>query len=115
MQISGKIAEIGETVSVKETFKKRDFVIEFAKNPKYPQMVQLQVVQDKCAVLDELRQGDEVSVEFDVEGRKWTNAKGEDKYFNTLKAWNVEKIGGNHAPEKLDNQKPADGDSDLPF
>lgn len=127
MNVSGKLIEIGEVVQVKETFKKRDFVIEFSKNPKYPEVIQFQVAQDKCALLDGLMVGDEVDIDFDLRGRKWTDSKGAVKYFNTLQAWKVARVGepsqSSYADSKNVGERHAamnapatdDGDSGLPF
>ncbi len=89
MNVSGKIVEIFETVKIKESFQKREFVLEFASNPKYPELVKFELVQDKCNLLDNFKVGQEVSVEFDLRGRKWTDQKGAVKYFNTLQAWRL--------------------------
>ena len=94
MKISGKIIEIFDTVAVSEKFKRRAFVLEFAKNPKYPEVVQFELNQDKCKLIDGISIGDEVEVEFDVSGRKWVDPKGVAKYFNTLKAWKIQRLGG---------------------
>ena len=118
MNITGRIVEIFDTVELGEKkFKKREFVVEYAKNPKYPEVVKFELNQDKCGLVDCLNTGDAVEVEFDVGGRKWTNQKGEVKYFNSLKAWKVSKIGGESAksePEQRE-QQPADCDDNLPF
>ena len=34
--------------------------------------------------------GDELDVHFNLKGRKWTDPKGEVKYFNSLQAWRLE-------------------------
>ena len=33
--------------------------------------------------------GQDVTVEFDLRGRKWTDRQGQVKYFNTLQAWRL--------------------------
>lgn len=93
MNITGKIVEIGSIVAVNEKFKKREFVIEYAKNPKYPQILQFDLNQDKVDILDGMNEGDEVSVEFDVGGRKWVNPSGASRYFNKLLAFKVTATG----------------------
>jgi hypothetical protein len=89
MNVTGKLVEIFETAKIKETFQKREFVLEYATNPKYPELVKFEVVQDKCALLDDFRVGQDVSVEFDLRGRRWTDQQGTVKYFNTLQAWRL--------------------------
>ena len=121
MNIAGRIVEIFNTIAVNEKFKKREFVIEYAKNPKYPELVKFELNQDKCGLVDCLNTGDMVEVDFDVGGRKWTDKQGVVKYFNSVKAWKVTKIGGESQgkdeapPPTPPMQTPSDGDDNLPF
>ena len=59
-------------------------------NPKYPQVVLFQLTGDRCAQLDGLNVGDQVSIEFSLRGREWKSPSGEVKYFNSLDVWRVE-------------------------
>ena len=123
MEISGKILEIFDTQQIKETFKKRDFVIEYAENPTYPEFIKFEIIQDKCVLLDDFKAGDQVSVNFNLKGRKWTDPQGQVKYFNSLQAWKIvgeEQAANNEAPpqsEKEPDWMSADDQSkeDLPF
>jgi len=89
MEIKGKIKKISETVQISERFRKREFVIEYANNPDYPQPLQFEMVQDRCELLDPFEVGQDVEVFFDLRGREWTNPQGEVKYFNSLQAWKL--------------------------
>lgn len=124
MNISGKLVEIFETVKIKESFQKREFVLEFASNPKYPELVKFELVQDKCSLLDQFKVGQEISVEFDLRGRKWTDQKGAVKYFNTLQAWRISAGDGASGAAPLDQGEPpmedtedcsGEKDGGLPF
>ncbi|MEM7107716.1 MAG: DUF3127 domain-containing protein [Bacteroidota bacterium] len=90
MNIKGKILEISETQQVTNTFKKREFVIEYVENPQYPEFIKFELIQDKCDLLNNFSVGDELDVHFNLKGRKWTDPKGEVKYFNSLQAWRLE-------------------------
>jgi single-stranded DNA-binding protein len=90
MEATGKLHTIFETKQVSERFTKREFVIELADNPKYPQVVLFQLTGDRCAQLDGMRVGDAVRIEFSLRGREWRNPQGEVKYFNSLDVWRVE-------------------------
>ena len=92
MDITGKIIEIFETQNIKDTFRKREFVLEFAENPQYPEFIKFEFIQDKCDILDDYTAGQEVNVAFNLKGRKWTDPKGEVKYFNTLQAWRLQPV-----------------------
>ena len=89
MEIKGKIKKISETVQISERFRKREFIVEYASNPDYPQPLQFEMVQDRCELLDPFEVGQDVEVFFDLRGREWTNPQGEVKYFNSLQAWKL--------------------------
>lgn len=119
MNITGKLEVKNKTSQVSESFCKRGFVIEYADNPTYPQLIQLEFIQDKCGLLDGFNVGDIVSVEYNLQGRKWVSPKGEDIYFNTLQAWRIAKGSGTHdlTPEHTAANNIASGSAspDLPF
>ena len=89
MEIKGRIKKISETVQISERFRKREFVVEYASNPDYPQPLQFEMVQDRCELLDSFQEGQQVEISFDLRGREWTNPQGQVKYFNSLQAWKL--------------------------
>lgn len=89
MDIKGKLTAVFDEQQVTATFKKREFVVEFAENPQYPELVKFEMIQDKCPQLDNFNIGQEINVAFNLKGRKWTDPQGVDKYFNTLQAWKI--------------------------
>ena len=91
-KLQGKIKVISETQEISEKFKKREFVVTDSSSM-YPQDVMFQSVQDKCAMLEGYSVEDEVEVSFNLRGREWTSPDGVVKYFNTLDAWRIEKMG----------------------
>jgi single-stranded DNA-binding protein len=123
MIVEGKITEKFDTQTIKETFKKREFVLEFAENPQYPEFIKFELIQSNCEQLDSINPGDEVIVNFNLKGRKWTDPKGEVKYFNSLQAWRVD-VKTDSAPAGNDSPPPPtqewmkedfSKDDDLPF
>jgi single-stranded DNA-binding protein len=94
IETTGKLHAIFDTKQVSERFTKREFVVEVADNPKYPQVVLFQLTGDRCTQLDELSVGDEVRIEFSLRGREWKSPQGEVKYFNSLDVWKVEAARG---------------------
>ena len=126
MEIQGRLLEVGETVEVSDRFRKREFVIEYADNPQYPECLKFELVQDKCALLDGYNPGSDVVVHFDLKGRKWTDPQGQVKYFNSLRAWRLNPAGAeteaptepSPPPESVgpapENLGPPDSD-ELPF
>ena len=68
---------------VNDKFKKLEFVVTDTAS-QYPQHVSLQLTQDRTSLLDNVNEGDKITVSFNLRGREWTSPQGEVKYFNTL-------------------------------
>lgn len=126
MDIKGKLVEIFDTTRVSDKFQKREFAVEYAENPSYPEYIKFELIQDKCSLLDQFHVGQEVQVHFNLKGRKWTDPQGAVKYFNSLQAWKVVAVGSEqpHAPnppaDNYGEQKEpewlsAQNPDDLPF
>ena len=101
MEIQGRLLEVEETVDVSDRFRKREFIIEYADNPQYPEYLKFELVQDKCALLDGYNTGSDVVVHFDLKGRKWTDPQGQVKYFNSLQAWRLASVGDTGPPPTM--------------
>ncbi len=112
IEVSGKLHTINETKQVSERFSKREFVVELADNPKYPQLVLFQLTGDRCTQLDEFKQGDEVRIEFSLRGREWRSPQGELKYFNSLDVWKLEPGRGRRASGSGPTQQQQRSSSD---
>ena len=122
MEIKGKVHEVGATQQVSETFKKRDLIVEYAENPTNPEYIRFEALQDKTALLDTFKAGDEVEVFFNLRGRPWTDKTGKTSYFNSLVIWRINAIAAGApaaatpayaAPVDVSNT-PGE-DDDLPF
>ena len=116
--ITGKIHVIKDTQEVSASFKKREFVLEYATNPMYPQYLAFQVLQDNVEMLDTYNVGDIVKVDFDIRGREWTSPQGEVKFFNSLDAWRMTLESAGAEPEKKSQPEPVANQpdmTDLPF
>jgi len=90
LEIQGTIKVINPEHQVSPTFKKRELVI--VTDSQYPETILIEFVQDKCDLLDNCRVGEFVKVGINLGGREWVNPQGETKYFNSIKAWRIEKI-----------------------
>jgi hypothetical protein len=131
MEVIGTLKTKFDTQKVSDRFQKREFVLTTEANTPYPQHVSFQVTQDKCSLLDQFNNGEEVKVQFNLRGREWNGPQGV-KYFNTLEAWRIEKVQGSNSPSSSQQggnassgsvnpptspvftSNPADND-DLPF
>ena len=107
-EVEGKLHRIFPTEQKSTSFSAREFVLE-VQDGNYPQLIKFQAVQDRCALLDNLREGEQVKVSFDLRGREWNG-----KYLTNLNAWRIEVAGaataaGNTtAPATADERFPAD-------
>jgi hypothetical protein len=110
-KLNGVIKVIKPTQQVSEKFSKREFVVTDLSEAQYPQDIQLELTQDKVSLLDTLMEGQEVEVSFNLKGREWVSPTGDVKYFNSLQAFRVDKVGGSPAPS---NPIPVANDA-LPF
>ena len=97
IKITGQVYHVGQVEQVSEKFRKREFVIKT--NEQYPQLVLLQVVNDRCELLDSLRLNDNVDAFINIRGREWTDRNGARKFFNTLEAWQVTFASISNRPE----------------
>lgn len=98
----GVIHSIGETTEYGNNgFTKREFVIKLTgedENPAYPNHIALELVRDKCALMDQYNIGDEIQVHFNLSGRLWSGGGKGEKCFTSLQAWRIQSVG---------NQPPA--------
>ena len=83
-ELTGKIKLIQEPKTFDSGFTKREMVV-IVEDGKYPQEINIEFVQDKTALLDNLRPGEEVTVTFDIRGREYNG-----RYFNNLVGWKLE-------------------------
>ena len=115
--VTGRLHRKFSAEQTTERFRKRDFVIELAENPRYPQFVQFQLTGDRCESLDEFQEGDELRIEFSLRGREWTPREGgEPRYFNSLDVWTVERAtAGAHGEEPPPPEEPPSFADDPPF
>jgi len=113
---SGRLHKVFDTEQKSASFQAREFVIEVA-DGKFPQMVKFQLTQDKCTIIDDYSEGDEITVDFDLRGREWN-----DKYFTNLNAWRIARgeaqeaaPASNEANSGVPAAATADFDDDIPF
>ncbi len=92
MNIKGKVLEIFPVQQVKDSFRKREFVVEYHENGQYSEYLKFELVQDRCDLLNDYKIGEDVEVQFNLKGRVWTNPQGEKVYFNSLQAWRIDKV-----------------------
>lgn len=85
-EIIGNLHKVFDVESKSSSFQTREFVISVAEGT-YNQYVKFQLVQDRCGIIDQFKEGSEVKVFFDLKGREWQG-----KYFTNLQAWKVDAV-----------------------
>lgn len=121
LQITGELHKVFPSEQKTDSFQAREFVIRT--DGQYPQFVKFQLTQDRTGLIDLYREGQEITVHFDLRGRAWTNQKGKEVYFTTLNAWRLE--GQAQAPASTPAPTPesepagveasSEADDNLPF
>lgn len=91
MELNGKLLRIEPIEQITEKFKKRRLIVEYAKNENYPQVIEFTLTQANVSLADNLNQGDEVKLFFDLKGRE-SILNGVKKVFNTLDIWRIEVV-----------------------
>ncbi|MDO6805125.1 DUF3127 domain-containing protein, partial [Wenyingzhuangia sp. 1_MG-2023] len=96
-ELQGIVHSIDETRAYGQNgFTKREFVVKLTgdgEKPEYPNYIALELIKDKCALMDSYNPGDEVQVSFNLSGRLWSAAGKPEKCFTSLQAWRVERVG----------------------
>jgi hypothetical protein len=93
-QITGVIKLINPTQTFDSGFQKREFVV--TTKEQYPQDIKLEVVKEKCSVLDGYKVGQSVVVDLNIRGNEYQG-----KYFVSLQAWKIA-ASGQAAPDAND-------------
>lgn len=126
MELQGTIKKLTDIQTFASGFQKREMVL--MTEEQYPQPINIEFLQDKADLLNNLTEGEQVKVHINIRGREWTSPQNEVKYFNSIVGWRVEKVEGETSTEPV-SAKPAgdrtaaakgsdvfaDEDDDLPF
>ncbi|MCD6178271.1 MAG: DUF3127 domain-containing protein [Bacteroidales bacterium] len=127
-EISGKLIEKYDTVVISDRFKKRELVLEKKESTpngfEYVETIKFQLTQDKCDMLDSFNVGDDITIQFNIKGKRWEK-DGRVSYFNNLDAWRIEKQNNNQTTPPASTEVPPasteippaelDESDDLPF
>lgn len=105
LEVTGKLIVKYDTAQVSDKFKKREFVLELAEEINgniYTNYAKMQLVQNKCEIIDRYNTGDIVKVSFNIKGTRYEK-DGKVNYFSNLDAWRVEPANAG-APAGSNNQ-----------
>lgn len=92
--LTGVIAQIGAVNEITPKFKKREIVLEFTETlpsgQNYTHYFVGQATNNKCAILDPFKVGDNVTCHFNIRGSK-SEKNGQTKYYCGNEIWRLEK------------------------
>ena len=97
-ELKGKLIVKNDVQQITATFQKREFVVECEENNAgrvFTDYIKFQLVQDKCAILDQYKIGDTINVTFSIKGTKWEK-EGNTNYFTNLNAWKIDGASTTH-------------------
>ena len=114
-EITGTLLNRSETETKGESFQVRTFGIKVSDGGKYDNYASFQLTQERCKLIEDFAQGDEIKVYFDVRGRQW-----QQKIFTNLQAWRIEKLDSAQPAAPKPQQEPAkepepESTEQLPF
>lgn len=113
MTVSGKIEFIETAKRISDKLTKRMVVVTTA--DKYPQSIPIELVNDKCALVDNAKIGDDITVHVNIRGRKWINPQGDAKYFCSIEGWRVELVSATPQSSASSTPTTETDNSNLPF
>ncbi len=111
-ELSGTIKLIQDPKTFDSGFTKREMVVTVEEG-RYPQDINLEFVQDKADLLNDLQPGQQVTVSFDIRGREYNG-----RYYNNLQGWKVTteaQAEAGSAPPAFDAPPAEAYDDDIPF
>lgn len=121
-KVRGKVHLVEETKTYgQKGFRKRLVVLE-QDSERFTNYVPLEFVQDSCESADSLKVGDEIEVDYRLNGRKWQkDAKSEVKFFLNAEALSFKVLDGTESAAASGSANDAfseagqDEDEDIPF
>lgn len=83
MEVSGKVKVIFDKQVFGSGFEKREFVV--TTQEQYPQDIKFELYKEKCEVLNNFKENDDVTVHFNLRGNEYNG-----KYYVNLNAWKID-------------------------
>lgn len=104
MKIQGKIKVIYDTNVFESGFQKREFVV--TTNETYPQDIKIEMIKDKCSLLDMFKVGQDVEVSINLRGNEYNG-----KYYVSVQGWKIEAMNQPIKPQ----EEAVEVEDNLPF
>lgn len=103
LEVKGTLKHVFEKQTFPSGFEKREFVV--TTKEQYPQDLKIELVKDKCRLIDSYVNGQELVAHVNLRGSEYQG-----KYFVSLQAWKLE--ADQSAPPQ---PAPVEDGLDLPF
>ena len=87
MEVKGILKNILETEIITDKFKKRSVILQTKE--KFPQLIQIEFVNDKIALLGNYQIDQYVSISINIRGKEYVNKAGKTAYFNSIQGWKI--------------------------
>lgn len=101
-EAKGKITAIGETIQASEKFRKRSFDLTETgvsyNGDEWKNLLVMEFTNDKCALLDAVSIGDEVTAKFVVSTNRGKSQAGKDYCITNIRAVSIEVTGKAQQP-----------------
>lgn len=112
--MTGTVKVVMDQQTFDSGFTKREFVIT-TEDDRYPQDIKFECVKDKVSLLDDVKEGQNVTVKFDLRGNEHNG-----RYFVNLTAWRLasDNVASSSSAEgpPLDQPQPTGEETDrIPF
>lgn len=89
MQLTGKIHSIGDVEQITEKFSKRTLILQVDPASKYPAYIPVDAINDKTDMFDELKAGETVTLDVNLNGRLHVGKDGKEKAYPSFVLWKI--------------------------
>jgi hypothetical protein len=119
--LSGTVRKVCEKQNVTDTFSKRMLWMDIDEDGEYTQQIEVEFVNDHCAKLNGIKDGDHVIVDVNIRGKEFESKKEPGVKFRPtkLQAWRIKGSSSadlGDAPDAPTQAPQTDaGEDDLPF
>lgn len=104
MGYKGTVTHLFDVQTISDKFRVRRVVLS-DNAEKYPQEVIFQAVNDRVGLLDGVKVGDVLDVDYNLRGRRTTGKDGQPAFYNALDIWRVNR-GESTAPTNAQRDYP---------
>ena len=112
MEVKGILKSSLETQVISEKFKKRSVILQT--NEKYPQLLEINFVQDKVDLLNSYQIDQHVTIGINLRGNVWKKSETDTRYFTEINGWRIDD-GAEEITNGVQNEARQNPAEDLPF